>query len=137
MAERVAERYLREHGIEAHLTSAATSREEIGAPIDPRAVQSLTGAGYRTDGHAAHQITAEEIAQADLVVAMEQIHVDKMRCMTGADNANVVLLTDYDPESEPGAGVPDPWYGDQDGFQSTLATIERAMPGLAEAIRRL
>lgn len=137
MAERVAERYLREHGIEAHLTSAATSREEIGAPIDPRAVQSLTGAGYRTDGHAAHQITAEEIAQADLVVAMEQIHVDKMRRMTGADNANVVLLTDYDPESEPGAGVPDPWYGDQDGFQSTLATIERAMPGLAEAIRRL
>ena len=40
MAERVARSYLAQHGLgDVRLTSAATSREEIGAPIDPRAAR--------------------------------------------------------------------------------------------------
>lgn len=135
MAERVAEKWLADMGVDGvEMSSAATSTEELGEPIDPRAVRTLHAAGYRTDGHRAHQITADEIAEADLVVAMEQIHVDKMRAMTGHDNANVVLLSKFDPEAQPGDGVPDPWYGGQSGFDDTLAAIERAMPMLIESL---
>jgi protein-tyrosine phosphatase len=62
MAERVAEKLATERGLDDLVfTSAATSREEIGAPIDDRAVEVLRRHGYRTGGHAAHQVTRAEI----------------------------------------------------------------------------
>jgi protein-tyrosine phosphatase len=136
IAERVAERAAADAGLtDVEFTSAATSREEIGAPIDPRAQRVLTEHGYRAGGHSAHQITADEIADADLVVAAEPLHVDRMlRIAPGADNLS--LLSDYDPAAEPGAGLPDPWYGGQEGFEETLAAVEAAMPGVLDEVRR-
>jgi protein-tyrosine phosphatase len=84
----------------------------------------------------AHQIDAEEIESADLVIAMEDIHVRKMLALhPGADNLS--LLTDYDPAATPGAGVPDPWYGTQAGFYDTLSSVEAAIPGVLDRVRQL
>lgn len=137
IAERVAELAAADAGLtDVEFTSAATSREEIGAPIDPRARAVLSAHGYRTEGHSAHQITADEIAGADLVVAAEPLHVDRMlRIAPGARNLS--LLSDYDPDAEPGSGLPDPWYGGPEGFEETLAAVEAAVPGVLDAVRRL
>jgi len=137
IAERVAERMAADEGLTGvQFTSAATSREELGAPMDRRAAAVLRDRGYREEGHVAHQIDAAEIEAADLVVAMEDIHVQKMLAMDpGATNLH--LLTDYDPAASPGAGVPDPWYGSPAGFYDTLATVEAAMPGVLDEVRRL
>ncbi|MCW2803499.1 MAG: low molecular weight phosphotyrosine protein phosphatase [Propionibacteriaceae bacterium] len=137
IAERVAERAARDaglHGVE--FTSAATSSEELGAPVDGRAARVLEAKGYRSDGHAAHQITAEEIAGADLVIAMEDIHATLMMGLS-PDADNIALLTDFDPNAEPGSGVPDPWYGSDSGFNDTLAAVEAAMPGVLDRVREL
>ncbi len=108
MAERVAERMAADQGLTGvEFTSAATSREELGAPIDRRAEAVLREHGYRVDGHTAHQITRDEIENADLVIAMEDIHVTRMMGLA-PEASNVSLLTDYDPGAEPGSGVPDP-----------------------------
>ena len=137
MAERVAERAAADAGLSGvRFSSAATSTEELGAPIDPRAVRTLAAAGYRTDGHAAHQLTAAEAVDADLVIAMEDLHVDRIRRIAG-ETGNVSLLSAYDPDAAPGSGVPDPWYGGQDGFGDTLALIEAAVPGVLDEVRRL
>ena len=137
MAERVAERMAAGHGLsDVVFTSAATSREELGEPIDPRAVRVLARHGYRTDGHRAHRVTAEEIARADLVLAMEDIHIRKMLAIApGATNLR--LLTDFDPNAEPGSGIDDPWYGPGAGFERTLASIEGAIPGLLDHLERI
>ena len=92
--------------------------------------------GYRTDLHSAHRITADEIRESDLVVAMEDIHRSKMSGIY-SEADNVALLTDFDPDAEPGSGVPDPWYGDAAGFEDTLASIEAAMPGILARVREL
>jgi protein-tyrosine phosphatase len=137
MAERVAERAAEEAGLTGvEFTSAATSREELGAPMDRRAATVLRERGYRADGHSAHQITAEEIAAADLVIAMEDIHVTKMAGLS-PEASNVSLLSDYDPEAEPGSGIPDPWYGTPTGFYGTLEMIEAAIPGVLDRVRQL
>jgi protein-tyrosine phosphatase len=137
MAERVAERMAADEGLSGvRFSSAATSSEELGEPIDPRAVRVLDRNGYRSDLHQAHRITAEEISEADLVIAMEDIHVAKMAGLA-PEADNVALLTDFDPEAEPGSGVPDPWYGAETGFDDTLAAIEAAMPGVLERVRAL
>ena len=137
MAERVAEAMAEQERLSGvEFTSAATSTEELGEPMDSRADSVLRRHGYRASGHQAHQITAEEIRSADLVVAMEDIHVTKM---LGLDPRaeNITLLTDFDPDAEPGSGVPDPWYGSEAGFERTLQTIEAAMPGVLDRVREL
>lgn len=132
MAERVAQKHAADRGLD-HLvfTSAATSRDELGAPIDPRAAAVLTQHGYRAADHSAHQITRAEIEGAHLVLAMEDIHLDRMRAIAPAAE-NLRLLTDFDPDAVPGSGIDDPWYGPSAGFDRTLASVEAAIPGLLD-----
>lgn len=137
MAERVAEKMAADRGLSGvEFSSAATSREELGEPIDPRAARVLQRHGYRTGGHRAHQVTRAEIEAADLVLAMEDIHLRKMLAIDpGADNLR--LLTDFDPGAEPGRGIDDPWYGPAAGFERTLASIESAIPGVLDHVSAL
>ena len=137
IAERVAERMAAEAGLTGvAFSSAATSTEELGRPMDRRAAAVLDERGYRSADHRAHQIDVAEIEAADLVIAMEDIHLRRMLAMDpGATNLS--LLTDYDPAAEPGSGVPDPWYGTQADFYDTLATVEAAVPGVLDEVRRL
>ncbi|GAA1399009.1 low molecular weight protein-tyrosine-phosphatase [Luteococcus peritonei] len=135
MAERVARRVAEQEGVEATFTSAGVSAEELGNPIDRRAQRVLTEAGYDASQHRAHQVSAEEIREADLVLAAEQHHVERMRRLV-PEADHLALISDFDPEAEPGEGLPDPWYGGMEGFHETLAAVERAMPALMEEIRR-
>ena len=135
MAERIADKMALEAGLTGvRFTSAGTSDDDIGHPIDARAVTELRAGGYRTTNHRAHQITAQEIRDADLVVAMEDVHVEKMRDLV-PDANNIRLLTDFDPEARPGSGIPDPWYGKPAAFAATKTQLERAIPGVLDWVR--
>jgi len=137
IAERVAQRMAEEEGMtDVEITSAATSTEEIGNPMDDRAAAVLRRHGYRSEDHVAHQITKAELAEADLVVAMETLHIDRMRRLS-PDSTNVALLSDFDPDAEPGSGLPDPWYGPDSAFSDTLAAVEAAVPGVLDRVREL
>ena len=131
MGERVARSLASERGLDVEITSAGVSDEEHGNPIDRRAAKVLTAAGHDASGHRAHQVTADEIRSADLVVAAEQHHVDRMKRLV-PDADNLRLFSDFDPEGRPGEGLPAPWYGGMDGFVETLAVIERAMPAILD-----
>lgn len=131
MAERVARGWAARRGVDATFTSAGVSSEETGNPIDPRAVDVLTKAGYDASGHRAHRITAEEIERADLVIAAEPMHIQRLFQL--APNAeNLRLLNDYNPTMKPGKPLPDPWYGGPKDFDKTLKAVEAAMPGIFE-----
>jgi len=137
IAERVAQRAAEEAGLTGVVfTSAATSPEELGEPMDPRAADVLQRHGYRAEGHVAHQVTADELEEADLVVAMEDIHVGRLRRLD-PDAEHIFLLSDFDPEAVPGSGLPDPWYGPDSAFDETLAAVEAAVPGVLDRVREL
>ncbi|WP_420176976.1 low molecular weight protein-tyrosine-phosphatase [Luteococcus sp. OSA5] len=136
MLERVARAEAAEAGIDVEITSAGVSTEELGNPIDPRAVEVLREAGYETANHSAHQITAAEIREADLVIAAEQRHLERMRRLA-PEAQNIRLFSDFDPQATPGDPLPDPWYGGMDGFHDTLAAIERAVPAILDEVRHL
>ena len=137
MAERVARREAGRAGLhDVVFTSAGVSSEELGNPMDDRAASTLTDAGYDATDHVAHQIDAAELHAADLVVAMEDLHVRRLRSLDPAAD-NVFLLTDFDPEAEPGSGLADPWYGSAAGFRDTLAAVEAAIPGVLDRVREL
>jgi protein-tyrosine phosphatase len=137
IAERVAVREAAESGLsDVQFTSAGTSSEELGNPMDERAASVLRRHGYSFKDHVAHQINADELADADLVVAMEDLHVGRLRRLD-PDARNISLLSDFDPDAVPGSGLPDPWYGPDSAFTDTLAAVEAAMPGVLERVRQL
>lgn len=136
MAEVVARAWAGRSGLDTTFASAGVSAEERGNPIDDRALAVLRRAGYSPGRHAAHRITAQEVRDAGLVIGMETLHLDRLRQLV-PDATNLALLTDFDPDAAPGAGVPDPWYGPSSGFVDTLAAIEAAMPALMDRVREL
>jgi protein-tyrosine phosphatase len=101
--------------------------------MDRRAAAVLKEHGYRYADHRARRITEAQIESADLVVAMENVHLERVLELA-PDPSRVRLLTDFDPAAVPGSGVPDPWFGSDAGFYDTLTAIEAAMPGLLEHI---
>ncbi|GAA0036651.1 low molecular weight protein-tyrosine-phosphatase [Brevibacterium metallidurans] len=139
-AERVLERHLSDTGAEAVVDSAGISDEEEGNPIDPRQARVLEAAGYRTEGHAARQITREWLAKRDLVIAMTDRH---RRALEGliADlpaeaRPELRMLREFDPEAAGQSPVPDvadPWYGGRlTDFEETLETMVRSVPGITD-----
>jgi protein-tyrosine phosphatase len=137
IAERVAERAAASAELDnVEFSSAAAENPNHGEPMDRRATAALKARGYRYNRHGAHQITASEIADADLVIAMEDIHIEMMRTIA-PDATNLSLLTDYDPDAEPASGVPDPWFGSAAGFFLTVDAIEAAMPGVLQRVREI
>lgn len=134
MAERMAEKAADEAGIDATFSSAGVSSEETGNPIDPRAVSTLQAAGCRTGDHRAHRITADEVAAAELVICAEEQHRDRVVRLVPDAAERIHLLTDFVPGAEPGSPVPDPWYGEQDGFTRTADTIARALPQILDQL---
>ena len=50
--------------------------------------------------------------------------------------AKIRLLRSFDPASPPGADVPDPYYGGDDGFEQVLDHVEAACEGLLRHVRR-
>lgn len=135
MAERVARKLAEERGLDVRLTSAGTSAEEAGAPIDRRAQRLLRERGYDVEDHVARRIDQQLVEDVDLFVVAEDYHGDRLARL-GVDRTKIRLITDYDPESEKGAPLPDPWYGDLDGFEATLGVLERAIPRLLDDVAR-
>ncbi|WP_127125305.1 low molecular weight protein-tyrosine-phosphatase [Georgenia sp. SYP-B2076] len=136
LRERLAEAGL---GDEVEVASAGISDEEHGRPIDRRARVVLAEAGYPVPDHHAHQVAPGELARYDLALAMTKQHARALRRRAELDGAGrtaeVRLWREFDATAPRAADqddldVPDPWYGDQDGFYETLRVVESGADGL-------
>ncbi|HYH29834.1 MAG TPA: low molecular weight protein-tyrosine-phosphatase [Pseudonocardia sp.] len=114
------------------VSSAGTGGWHIGSPADERAAAVLRGGGYAVE-HAARQVDAEQLG-ADLIVALDHSHRRALQSMVPEPD-RVRLLRSFDPDAPPGAEVPDPYYGEDRGFDDVLAMIRAAMPGMVEWVR--
>ena len=131
------------------VVSAGISDEEHGRPIDSRARQVLTEAGYTTGAaalvvreHQAHRITDAEILRADLLLAMTVRHhreLVRRAERLGADASRIRMYRSFDPQAAPGQDldVPDPWYGTTADFLETLEVVERVSGALTPLLREL
>ena len=108
------------------VSSAATSREELGNPVYPPARRKLAEHGIACEGHAARQMTAADYDRFDLLIGMDQNNLRNMNRICGGDPQHKLhLLMDY--TDHPGE-VADPWYtGD---FERTWRDVLAGCQGL-------
>ncbi len=95
------------------IASAATSTEEIGNPVYPPAKRKLKEHGISCEGKTARQMTKEDYAYYDYIIAMDGFNLRNMTRFVGNDPDNKVsLLMDFTNHT---GDVADPWYtGDFD-----------------------
>lgn len=129
-------------GGRVEVDSFGTSTEELGNPMDRRAIAALRRHGVRDTGWAAHrarQIRSSDIGERDLVLAADHVHDRILReRVTGPEEAaKIALLRSFDPaaRADGDLGMADPWYGDDADFDLTYEQIQRALPGILERIR--
>ena len=99
------------------VTSSGTDGWHQGDPMDSRAAAVLARNGYDGSAHRARRF--EGFADHHLVLAMDSGHLAILRERGGRDLAvPVELFAETD--------VPDPYYGDESGFDDVLEQIEKA-----------
>ncbi len=124
-------------GSKIAIESAGTLDYHAGEPPDRRARAAAKARGVELTRRA-RQFAPEDWQRFDYVVAMDQGNLDVLAA--GAPDAKarekLRLLRSFDPDSPPGAAVPDPFYGGPEGFEEVLDLCESACAGLLAVIRR-
>ncbi|HVF06621.1 MAG TPA: low molecular weight protein-tyrosine-phosphatase [Frankiaceae bacterium] len=126
------------------IASAGTGGWHVGNGADRRSLAALRERGYDGSGHRARQFERDWFDRYDLVVAMDRENErDLRRLAAGLPGAaeKIRLLRSYDGTPAGDAGVaeldvPDPYYGEGDGFARVLDMVESACAALLAEVRR-
>ena len=133
------------HGVFQHLVdrhnlrhaitvdSAGTGDWHIGRAPDQRSMATALRRGYDLSVWRARQVSPEDFLRFDYILAMDAQNLRDLQAMRPAHfRGELDLFLRY------GAGdlneVPDPYYGESDGFDHVLDLVEEAAQGLLRAI---
>ncbi len=106
--------------------------------MDPRARSALMRRGYVDHGHLARAFGSSWFDSTDLVVCMDRGHQQTLlslaRGRAGDDRHDdrLVMLRSFDRRAGGAVDVPDPYYGDDQEFETCLAMIESGCMGLVD-----
>jgi protein-tyrosine phosphatase len=119
------------------IDSAGTAGYHSGEPPDPRARAAGKRAGIPVGGKA-RQFVATDFARFDHVIAMDAANAkDVRRIAPSAEaSAKIRLLRSFDPAAPESAPIPDPYYGEDQGFDEVLELCRTACQHLLEEIRK-
>ena len=114
------------------VSSAATSREEIGNDIYPPSKRTLDAHGIAYGRHAAHQVTEREMQAYDHIVIMDANNMRNLRRMFGDRyQAKIHMMMEYAGEDR---DVADPWY--TGGYEEAYSDIVAGCRGLLAQLRK-
>ncbi len=138
LAQAILESEINSAGLTAEFSvdSVATSDYEIGNPADPRTRKNAFKHGIVVE-HLARQITDSDCMEAHLVLVVDNPNftaVESRFDRLNLNKAKLKLLREFDPE--PGdKQIPDPWYGDEQGFETVFQIIERTCKNLVKELQ--
>ena len=116
--------------------SAGTHGYHVGEPPDGRSAAAALRRGIDLSEQRARKVRPGDFDEFDLVLAMDRGHADALRKLCPPGRAERVrLFMDF----APGLGVrdvPDPYYGNGDGFERVLDMVEAGARGVLEHIRK-
>jgi protein-tyrosine-phosphatase len=124
LAEAVARRALEQRGWRHVRVASAGAAAEPGFAASEHAVTVAERRGLDLAAHRSQPLTPELVEWADLVLTMGPAHRFAVARLGGEEKA--ALLSDFAAGDE-GAGrpVPDPYGGEEERYEQTLAELER------------
>jgi protein-tyrosine phosphatase len=127
-AEGVMRHLVAARGLDVEVDSAGTGDWHVGNPPDRRATDAARRRGIVLSG-AARQVTRSDFTSYDLVLAMDRQNLrDLQQLAPPGTEHKVRLLAEVD--------VPDPYYGEGDGFERVLDIVTTACERLLDDLRQ-
>ncbi|MEJ2485900.1 MAG: low molecular weight phosphotyrosine protein phosphatase [Anaerolineales bacterium] len=117
--------------------SAGTSAYHIGEQPDSRMRRVAAQNGLQYDGRA-KQFQEDDYDRFDFIIPQDQDNLRNLRWLARgpADEAKLFTMRTFDPLGSSNEGVPDPYYGGADGFQTTFEIVRRSCQGLLDALEK-
>jgi protein-tyrosine phosphatase len=109
--------------------SAGLKDKHAGDTADPRSIEACRARGYSLDGFRCREITPLDFARSDLILAMDRENLRALEARRPPGNTTSIRL--FLGESE----VPDPYFGDVDGFDTMMDQLEAGTQTLLTALR--
>jgi protein-tyrosine phosphatase len=116
------------------IDSAGTHAYHIGDAPDPRSVQAAARRGYDLSAQRARKVSARDFARFDHVLAMDSDNLRLLAAACPPQHAHKLGLFMAHASKSASAIVPDPYYGDGDGFDTVIDYVEDAAQGLLAAL---
>jgi len=114
-------------GVRLEVDSVGTESYHIGDPPDTRSIRHARERGYDLTSLRARQIAAEDFSAFDLILAADDLNLREIRRRCPAEHHAKLALFLGD------APVPDPYYGEADGFEAVLDLVEERADFLLSA----
>jgi protein-tyrosine phosphatase len=116
---------------------SAGTQAMVGWASDPRSAAAAQRRGYELGRRKARALRDEDFDRFELIVAMDESHLDALaqRCPAGA-RERLSLLMEHGGASLGRREVPDPYYGNPEGFELVLDLIEVGCRGLLATVRQ-
>lgn len=121
-------------GLATTVDSAGTGDWHVGEPPDSRAIAVARAKGVDISGYRGRQVTAADFDRFDHVVALDHANLARLRALRRVDSrAALSLLLDHVP-GRAGEPVADPYYGADEGFETTWADVTEGARALVRRI---
>ena len=106
--------------------SAGTQDYHVGECPDPRAMKHAQKRGYDLSRQRAMAVSRKHFREFDYILAMDRTHLRVLREMAPEDaTARVGMFLEHSTRWKD-RDVPDPYYGNAEGFEQVLDMVEEA-----------
>ena len=95
----------------------------VGKPADPISVQLMQAKNIDLSNHSAQQINSVLVSSADLILAMEQKHLDIIQSKYPESRGKVHLISKWTGNQS----IPDPYKKNQEAFELASTMIEAGL----------
>lgn len=136
MAEGVFRQVVGSHGAGDRflIESAGMGSWHVGEPPDARAQEAARRRGIDISAQRARRVADDDFQRFGLILAMDDSNRNGLlRLAPEPHQAKVRLFLEFAPGADR-QDVPDPYYGELDGFEQVLDLIETASDGLYRAL---
>jgi protein-tyrosine phosphatase len=117
--------------------SAGTHAYDEGVRPDPRMSKAAARRAYDLGGLRTRRLIEEDFLRFDRVLAMDRQNLKHLQRMCPSSlHDKLGLFIDFAPETGEDE-IPDPYYGNAEGFERVLDLCEAAGKGLIDAVARL
>ena len=123
-AEAVLRSALTKAQLAIEVDSAGTENYHVGSAPDSRSIRHAKRRGYELDALRARQVTKTDFLHFDLILAADELNLSVLRRQCPPEQRHKLALFLGDQP------LPDPYYGESDGFETVLDLVENRAAAL-------
>jgi protein-tyrosine phosphatase len=137
MAEAIARKMAADAGMATMLTfsSAGTHANHVGERLDPRAVTALSRRGYDAGRVRSRKLALADFQRFDVILAMDNSNMAELLRICPSEHTRKIGFFLAGTNGQPPIEVPDPYYGNQHGFERVMDLCELGARALIERLK--